>query len=162
MLDAMAAQARGEVRLAEGDAQAALVALRHAHQAWQELDAPHEAARARVLLALTCRSLGDEESATFDLEAARGALAELGPAPALAWVDPLSGRGAPADEHEMAVAREGPGGDGQLPPARPPGRVYPDSGIRPDRPELLLLHAVGPSLLLCGPPWPRFRPAAGM
>jgi DNA-binding NarL/FixJ family response regulator len=105
LLDAMAAQARGEVSLAEADAQAALVALRRACQAWQELDAPHEAARARVLLALTCRLLGDEDTAAFDLEAARGVLAELGAAPALAWVDSVAGNGTPADEHGL-TARE--------------------------------------------------------
>ncbi len=48
MLEAMAAHARGTVDLAEGDAGAALVALRHAWQAWRELEAPYEAARARA------------------------------------------------------------------------------------------------------------------
>ena len=96
LLDAMAAQARGELALAEGDAQAALVMLRRACQGWQELDAPHEAARARVLLGLTCRSLGDEDTAAFELEAARGVLVQLGAAPALGWVDSLTGRAAPA------------------------------------------------------------------
>jgi DNA-binding NarL/FixJ family response regulator len=105
LLDAMVAQARGELALAEGDAHAALVALRRAWQAWQELDAPHEAARARVLLGLTCRSLGDEDTAAFELEAARGVLAELGAASALAWVDSLTGRAAPADDHGL-TARE--------------------------------------------------------
>ncbi len=68
----MAAQARGEVALADGDAEAALAALRHACQAWQELDAPHESARARALLGVTYRALGDEDAATYELEAARG------------------------------------------------------------------------------------------
>lgn len=80
-------------------------ALRRACQGWQELDAPHEAARARVLLGLTCRSLGDEDTAAFELEAARGVLAELGAAPALVWVDSLTGRAAPADDHGL-TARE--------------------------------------------------------
>ena len=92
MLDAMAAQARGEVALAEGDAQAALVALRRAWQAWQELEAPHAAARARVLLGLACRSLKDEDTAALELEAARGVFAELGAAPDVAWVDSLTRR----------------------------------------------------------------------
>jgi DNA-binding NarL/FixJ family response regulator len=105
LLDAMAAQARGEVALAEGDAQAALVALRRACRAWQELDAPHEAARARVLLGLTCRALGDEDTAAFELEAARGVFAELGAAPALAWVDSLTARAAGAEVHGL-TARE--------------------------------------------------------
>jgi DNA-binding CsgD family transcriptional regulator/tetratricopeptide (TPR) repeat protein len=101
LLDAMAAQARGEVALAGGEAEAALVALRGAGHAWQELDAPHEAARARVLLGLTCRSLADEDSAAFELEAARSVFAELGAAPAVAWVDSLTGRPAPADDRGL-------------------------------------------------------------
>ena len=95
LLDAMAAQARGEVALAEGEAQVALVALRHACEAWQELDAPYEAARARALLGLSCRSLGDEDTAAFELEASRGVFAALRAAPALAWVESLCGRGEP-------------------------------------------------------------------
>jgi DNA-binding NarL/FixJ family response regulator len=58
-----------------------------------------------VLLGLTCRSLGDEDTAAFDLEAARGVFAELGAAPALAWVESLTGRAAPADDHGL-TARE--------------------------------------------------------
>jgi DNA-binding NarL/FixJ family response regulator len=105
MLDAMAAQARGEASLAEGEAQAALVALRHACQAWQELDAPHEAARARALLGLTCGSLGDDDTAAFELDAARGVFAELGANPALAWVESLYPRPSPGGTHGL-TARE--------------------------------------------------------
>jgi DNA-binding CsgD family transcriptional regulator len=105
LLDAMAAQARGELALAEGEAGAALIALRRACRAWQDLDAPHEAARCRVLLGLTCRSLGDEDTAELDFEAARGVFAELGAAPALAWVDSVTGQAAPADDQGL-TARE--------------------------------------------------------
>jgi DNA-binding CsgD family transcriptional regulator/tetratricopeptide (TPR) repeat protein len=105
LLNVMAAQARGEVALAEGETQAALVALRRACQAWQELDAPHEAARTRVLLGLSCRSLGDEDTAAFELEAARGVFAELGAAPAVAWVDSLTVRAVGAGAHGL-TARE--------------------------------------------------------
>ena len=94
----MAAQARGEVALAEGDAQAALVALRRACEAWQELDAPYEAARARVLVGLACRSLGDEDTAALELEAARGASSQSWERrPTSAWVDSLCGRARAAD-----------------------------------------------------------------
>ena len=51
---------------------------------WQELDAPYEAARARVLVGLACRALGDEDAAALELEAARDAFARLGAAPDLA------------------------------------------------------------------------------
>ena len=89
MLDAMAAHARGAVDLADGDAQAALISLRHALQVWQELEVPYEAARVRVLLGLACRNLGDDDTAALELEAARGVFAQLGAAPDLARVDSL-------------------------------------------------------------------------
>ena len=91
--------------LADCDPQAALTALRRYCHAWQDLDAPHEAARARVLLGLSCRSLGDEDTAAFELETARGVFARLGAAPALAWVDSFAGRAAPADDYGL-TARE--------------------------------------------------------
>ena len=74
MLGAMAGYARGALELAEGDARAALVALRHASQVWREHGAPYEEARVRVLLGLACRALGDEDSATLELDAAGAAL----------------------------------------------------------------------------------------
>jgi DNA-binding CsgD family transcriptional regulator len=90
MLGAMAAHARGAVDLAEGDARGALSAARRAWRAWQELEVPHEAARARVLVGLACRALGDQEAAALELEAARAAFAQLGAAPDLARVDSLT------------------------------------------------------------------------
>jgi DNA-binding CsgD family transcriptional regulator len=71
VLAAMAAESRGAVELAEGDAFAALVSLRQAWRTWQEIDAPYLAARTRVLLGLACRALGDDEGATLELDAAR-------------------------------------------------------------------------------------------
>jgi DNA-binding CsgD family transcriptional regulator len=89
MLGAIAAQVEGAVALAGGDARGALVMLRRAWQAWQELDAPYEAARTRVLLALACRALGDEDTAALELDAARRVFAELGAQPERARVDAL-------------------------------------------------------------------------
>ena len=77
VLDAMSAHARGAVDLAGGDPDAALVALRRAWHAWQDLEAPYEAARTRVLAGLACRALGDEDTALLELEAARGVFAHL-------------------------------------------------------------------------------------
>jgi ATP/maltotriose-dependent transcriptional regulator MalT len=102
MLAAVAAHVQGAVELAEGDPGAALVSLRHAWQVWQELEAPYEVARARVLIGLACRALGDEDSATLELEAARAAFEQLGAAPDLAGVDSHTGRGAPADTHGLS------------------------------------------------------------
>jgi ATP/maltotriose-dependent transcriptional regulator MalT len=101
MLRAMVAYARGAVSLAEEDPGAALVSLRAAADTWQTLDAPYEVARTRVLVAEACRTLGDEDSATLDLEAARAAFAELGAAPDLARVDALLRR-APAERHGLS------------------------------------------------------------
>jgi DNA-binding CsgD family transcriptional regulator len=75
---AMSAQARGSVCLAEGDLNAALVALRQARQAWDELQAPYEVARTRELFALACLSVGDEETAALENEAALTAFRNLG------------------------------------------------------------------------------------
>ena len=65
MLIALAEHARGAVDLAAGDAAAALVSLRRSSRVWQELEAPYEAARARVLVGLACRALGDDEAFAF-------------------------------------------------------------------------------------------------
>jgi DNA-binding CsgD family transcriptional regulator len=104
-LAALSSYAEGAVSLAEDDAQAAVVALRHAWQAWQEIDAPYEAARARVLLGLACRVLGDDDAAELELEAARGAFEILGAAPDVVWVDALSGLAEAAAPHGL-TARE--------------------------------------------------------
>jgi DNA-binding CsgD family transcriptional regulator len=100
-LAAMAAGARGAVRLADGDARGALAPLRAAGGIWQELGAPYEAARVRELIGLACRALGDEDSAELELEAARAALAELGAAPDVARLDSLAAGGAPRDAHGL-------------------------------------------------------------
>jgi tetratricopeptide (TPR) repeat protein len=82
-LNALAAHASGAVLLAEGDPRAALTALRGAHRSWRDLDAPHPAARVRLLIAVACRELGDGASAELEFTAARGVLEELGAAPDL-------------------------------------------------------------------------------
>jgi DNA-binding NarL/FixJ family response regulator len=89
LLAAMAAHARGALRIAEGDPAGALASLRDAARGWDELAAPYEAARTRVLLAIACRALGDDDGATLELEAAREGFRELGAEPDLADVDAL-------------------------------------------------------------------------
>ena len=102
VLAAIAAYARGAVDLADGDAEAALVALRHAFHVWQELDAPYEAARVRVLLGIACRALGDEDAVTFELEAARSVFGRLGAARDVARVDALGQGVASRDAHGLS------------------------------------------------------------
>jgi DNA-binding CsgD family transcriptional regulator len=102
MLAAMAAHARGAVDLAGGDAAAALVAARRAWRLWQELEAPYEAARARVLVALACRAVGDGDSATLELDAARAVFEELGAAHEL---ERLAGKAHGLTARELQVLR---------------------------------------------------------
>jgi DNA-binding NarL/FixJ family response regulator len=87
---AVAAGARGAVLLAGGEARDALAALRQAWSAWQELEAPYEAARVRVLIGLALRELGDDDTAAMELDAARWVFRHLGAAPDLARVEALS------------------------------------------------------------------------
>jgi DNA-binding CsgD family transcriptional regulator len=95
LLHAVAAHAQGAVLLAEGDARAALSTLRRAWTAWQEMEAPYEAARTRVLVGLACRQLGDEGTAAMELDAARWVFQELGAAPELARLEQISRASAP-------------------------------------------------------------------
>jgi DNA-binding CsgD family transcriptional regulator len=85
--------------LTQGDARAALVALRRAWRVWQELEAPYKAARVRVLVGLACRALGDDDTADLELEAAQGVFAQLGAAPDLARVDSLTRHVPSVDAH---------------------------------------------------------------
>jgi DNA-binding CsgD family transcriptional regulator len=104
VLRAMAAQAQGAIDLAKGDARAALGPLRRALKVWLQIDVPYEAARVRVLMGLTCRSLGDDEAAELEFGAARALFGQLGAAPELARLD-LLGKGASVHPHPL-TARE--------------------------------------------------------
>jgi DNA-binding CsgD family transcriptional regulator len=105
VLQAMAAHARGAVELAEGRAQAAVSALRQAFELWQQSEAPYEAARVRLLIALACRELGDAESAGLEFDAARALFERLGAMPDLAYLDSLRKRATQANRHGL-TARE--------------------------------------------------------
>jgi DNA-binding CsgD family transcriptional regulator len=94
LLRAIAACATGSVRLAEGDATAALPELRAAAIAWRGLGVPYDEARARVLLALACRALGDHDAAGIELDAARAAFDRLRARPDVARVTALRDPGA--------------------------------------------------------------------
>lgn len=87
LLRASSAQATGTVLLAEGDAQAALAALREAWTAWQQIDAPYESAQVGVLIGRAYRSLGDEDTARSHVEASARTFDRLGAASALAQLE---------------------------------------------------------------------------
>jgi DNA-binding CsgD family transcriptional regulator len=105
ILSAMATHSMGAVRLGEGDARAALSALRQAWAAWQDLEAPYEAARVRVLIGLACRELGDEDSGQMELDAARWVFRQLGAGPDLTRVEALAQKVAAAPAGRL-TARE--------------------------------------------------------
>lgn len=101
VLDAMAAHARGAVEHAEGDAQAALSSLHRALEVWQQVEAPHEAARVQVLIGLACLALGDDDGGRLALDAARAVFEQLGAAPDLARLDSLGQSATSARRHRL-------------------------------------------------------------
>jgi DNA-binding CsgD family transcriptional regulator len=106
MLAALVAHAEGAVHLADGDAPAALVALRRAGETWLALEAPYEIARTRVLVGEACRLLGDEEAAVLEHEAARGIFERLGAKPDLARFEaPSTGEAHGLSRRELEVLR---------------------------------------------------------
>lgn len=88
-LRAAAASARGAVVLASGAAAEGAAVLRDALTRWQRLEAPYEAARVRALIGRACRAMGDLDTATLEIEAARATFEELGAAPDVAAMDAL-------------------------------------------------------------------------
>src|SRR5262245_59203394 len=93
-LRAVSAHAHGAVLLANHDLPAAVTALRQAWTIWQEIEAPYEGARARVLIGIACRELGDSDGAEMEFDAARWVFQHLGAVPEVARVETLSRTGA--------------------------------------------------------------------
>jgi DNA-binding CsgD family transcriptional regulator len=104
-LEAIGAQARGKVELAEGKAENALSSLRRAWQIWDRIDAPYLAAQTRVLIGLACRELGDDEGCELELNAARAVFKRLHAAPDFDRVGSLLGAASPV-RPEGLTARE--------------------------------------------------------
>jgi DNA-binding CsgD family transcriptional regulator len=104
-LRAWAAQARGAVELAEGNAEASLSWLRSAAELWQKLEAPYLVAAVRVLIGVAYRALGDEEGGGLELDAARAAFEKLGATLDLRRLDAYTTPTASAPMHGLS-ARE--------------------------------------------------------
>ena len=105
VLRAIAAQSRGSVELAEGEASTAVTSLRYAFEIWQQVEAPYPAARVRELVGLACRALGDDEGARLEFDAAKVVLERLGAMPDLARIDSLA-KNAPLAQRHGLTARE--------------------------------------------------------
>lgn len=101
LIEAVAARSRGAVQLAEGDPVGALESLRGAATAWEELDAPYESARVRVLVGLACHQLGDEDTAAMELDAAQAVFRRLGASPDLARLEAATGETPARDTHRL-------------------------------------------------------------
>jgi len=97
-LKANAAHATGAVQLASGDPKGALLSLREAWTLWQQLEAPFESARARVLIARACEQVGDADTARLHLEAAVAAFERLGAKAELSRLRTGAGEGGAAVE----------------------------------------------------------------
>jgi class 3 adenylate cyclase len=84
---AASARATAEVRLAEGDVEGSVAPWRDAVRGWNEIDAPYEAARARLGLGRAYLALGDVDRAVLEIDAARDVFERLGAALDLDAVD---------------------------------------------------------------------------
>jgi class 3 adenylate cyclase len=96
-LEARAVCARGALQLAEGDGIAARQSLRRGCRLWQEIEAPYEGARARVLLATAHHLESDQEGAALELAAAKSVFERLGAMLDLRHVSQLASRWALAE-----------------------------------------------------------------
>lgn len=89
-LRALSYQCSAAVDLAEGNAEHALTELGDALDIWREVEAPYEEARTRLLVAVASRLIGDDDTATLELEAARTVFQRLGAVNDVARVDELT------------------------------------------------------------------------
>ena len=77
-VQAVSAHAIGRVCLAEGDARAALAALRRASTIWHDIDVPYEIGRVHLQIGLACRALDDVDGGRLEFETARRLFTQLG------------------------------------------------------------------------------------
>ena len=77
-LKAAAAYARGQLRVARGDAAAAYGCFREARRLWDATGATYDVARAREQLGRLAREEGDEETAVWELQAAAARFERVG------------------------------------------------------------------------------------
>jgi class 3 adenylate cyclase len=104
-LQATADCARARVLLERGEGTGAVQNARRGLQLWREIDAPYEAALARVWLGLAYRASEEEETGVMELQAARTALERLGAVPDAMRVTELLGEEVAAPAPGRRVAR---------------------------------------------------------
>jgi DNA-binding CsgD family transcriptional regulator len=91
-LQAMVGSVRGSILVSEGDYTSACTTMRAAWLAWQEVDAPYEGARLRILMARAFHALGDHDTAEMELDAGAQVFEKLGAAPDLMEIAEVSRR----------------------------------------------------------------------
>jgi DNA-binding CsgD family transcriptional regulator len=106
MLRAMSDHQSGALQLALGDHDQALTVLRHAWRGWQDLSAPYGAARVRVLMTRAYLELGEPDSASMELDAARVSFEQLGAAADLVTINKLSEPAAAPTSGSILTQRE--------------------------------------------------------
>lgn len=104
-MHAAAASARARVQLERGEVDAAMDSSRRGWQLWRQIDAPYEAALARLSLGLAYRAGGDEETGVLELRSARSSLEKLGAFPDAIRVTQLLGEEPAAIAGGRRVAR---------------------------------------------------------
>jgi DNA-binding CsgD family transcriptional regulator len=77
----LAAHSRGAVSLASDDAAGSLAHLREAWSAWEDIDAPYQLARTRLLVGAAYREIGDRDGALLEFDAAHEIFEKLGATP---------------------------------------------------------------------------------
>ena len=108
-MTAMTTGARGLLELRTGQTAEATRSLRDAVEAWTDLDAPYDAARARLGLAEALAAGGQADRAAMEHHAARSAFEQLGAALELRRADEVGaslGIAPDADSTSTAAARE--------------------------------------------------------
>jgi DNA-binding CsgD family transcriptional regulator/tetratricopeptide (TPR) repeat protein len=100
-LQAIANHAQGSILLASGELREALEKLRSAWTAFNDMEASYESARARVLIGLTCRELGDDDTAEMEFETAREIFQLLGAEPDLKKVNAITSRKPKKQSHGL-------------------------------------------------------------
>ncbi len=103
-LHATASVARARVLVERGDDEAA-GAARRGWDLWRSIDAPYEAALARVTLGLAYQARGEQETGELELRAARSSLEKLGAVPDATRVSELLGEPVAAPDGGRRVTR---------------------------------------------------------
>ena len=104
-LQATASVARARLLVARGGADEAVRAARLGWDLWRSVDAPYEAALARVILGQAYRARGDQETGDLELRAARSSLEKLGAIPDATRVSELLGEAVAPPEGGRRVTR---------------------------------------------------------